>query len=231
MPNFQTATLQTKTIINDKFITLDLRPEQPFNFIPGQYVILRVNLDRVVQYSMTSLPQQSTFQLLVEYIPGGQASEWVKNTLNEGDTIEYLGPMGIFTVQETQTKQLLFLATGSGIAPLKSMIDDLLTNQKETRPVHLYFGLRTTDDLIYYEHFNRLEIEYDNFNFHLCISQPGTTWTGKKGRITHHIREDFPSSVDCSAYLCGSEEMIQEATQILTRSGIQPEHLHQEKFW
>ena len=231
MTQFQTATI-TKTQLSPNFYELDCHPHQSLNFHPGQYLIIKVNETRVVQYSLASPRSQTNFKLLTQYIPSGEASEWVKNQLSTGDSIEYFGPLGNFLLHPPKdTDQIIFLATGSGIAPFLSMIPELLTHHSFTKPIVLYFGIRDQTDLIYQTELQLLTQKHPNFKHHICLTQPDKSWKGRKGRITKHLLHDYDNLSNTALYLCGSSSMIQEAKQIALEKDALPENLHHEKFW
>lgn len=230
---FQTATIITKEAIAEKFFLLTCEVSTPLVFTPGQYIVVRVTPERVVQYSLASQPNQSTFEIVVQYFPGGQASEWVKNRLQVGDTIEFYGPLGIFNFHpQDGSTEALFLATGAGIAPFKSIIDHLLINQQHPQTLKLYFGLRHQTHLVYHEHFLQLAKQHPQFTYRPALSQPDSSWNGFNGYITKILADDYSApTTSLSAYLCGSNDMIADATQILTTLGTPPERIYTEKFW
>lgn len=230
--NFQTAKLIAKQQLAENFYLLTCQPSQPLVFKPGQFIVLRVNPERVVQYSLASIPNQPTFDLLVQYVPHGEASEWVKNDLHVGDTIEYYGPLGICTFHpDDQAREILFMATGAGLAPHISIIDDLLINQSESRPISLYFGIHNQANIIYSDHFNQLMAQHPNFKYNISLSQASPGWTGHSGYITHAVSRDISSAKHLAAYLCGSEAMIADAKLLLTQKGIATNRIYTEKFW
>lgn len=226
-PSFQTAKIISNTNLAGNYYQLICQPQEPLNFIPGQYLILKINEDRVSQYSLASTPEQTNFELLVDVTPDGVSSKYVKN-LKVSDEITYMKPMGKFTIQEI-TPQVVFLATGSGIAPFKSMIPTLVESSPNTK-IKLLFGLRHTTDLIYQDYFQNLQAHHPYFSCSYCLSQPNDQWSGLKGHITQHL-ETIKDLAESSFYLCGSPDMIEEAHSKLINSQVPEDKIYFEKYW
>ena len=129
-----------------------------------------------------------------------------------------------------KSKHLLFFGTGCGIAPIKYMIEDALIENKIVNPVTLYFGVRFKEDIFWQDMFDKLVETYPNFSYKICLSKPPEDWTGLKGHVTDYIKTDFPDASECSAYLCGSGEMMEECTKLLSESGCPKERIYFEKF-
>ena len=227
MAAYLTADVISNTNLAGNFYQLICRQDEPLQFIPGQYLIVKINPERVTQYSIASLPGTNEFELLVDITPDGVSSKYIKS-LKPGDQITYLKPMGKFVLKEL-TPQIAFLATGSGIAPFKSMIPFLLDNYPEIL-IKLLFGLRHTTDIFYSDFFSDLTKQYSNFNCHCSISQPDSDWTGLTGHITKHL-DLIGNFSNTSFYLCGSPNMIDETNELLLQSGVSDDKIYFEKYW
>lgn len=142
-----------------------------------------------------------------------------------------MGPLGQFTLTEvSQEKGSIFIATGSGIAPIRSMITDLLVNKKDTRPVKLYWGMRHATDLFWLDDFADLEAYYKNFTFNPTLSQAPVEWTLSRGRVDA-IMKVADLLPEVGYYLCGSTEMVHGVMDVLKDRGVAEENLHHEKFY
>lgn len=231
MPNFLLATVIDHQQPASQFHQLRLKPTADFNFKSGQYISIKVAPARINKYSLANRPGEREFELIVDCTPGQIGSLFVEK-LQVGDQIEYLGPLGIFILKtDDLSRELFFIATGSGIAPLKSMIEDLLINQRDTRPITLYFGLRYPKDVFLKTYFEQMAAQYGNFKFILTISKPDQEWTGLKGRVTEHLLSNLGPATDYSAYICGSGPMIADTEQLLISKGLPPERIYYEKFY
>ncbi len=230
LPKFQIAKVLDCQVLAGKFYNFVLETEIPIIYKPGQYISIKVAHGRINSYSIAANEGESKFGLLIDTSPGGPGSKYFAN-LKPGDKISFLGPFGTFIYKPDDTvKHILFLATGSGCAPIRCMIDNLLKVERVQTPITFYLGLRYQTDIFWQEYFEKMSQDYPNFNFVLVISKPDTIWQGKSGHITNFISQDFPNAVDLAAYLCGNISMIKEVTDMLISCGLANEKIYTEKF-
>lgn len=217
-------------ILAGKFHYFIFETETPIIYKPGQYISIKVASNRINCYSIATNEGGNKFGLLVDTSPGGPGSKYFEN-LKAGDKISFLGPFGTFIFKpNNDTKHILFLGTGSGCAPLRCMIDNLLKVKHVQTPMTLYLGLRYNTDIFWQEYFDKLSKDYPNFKFVLTISKPDAGWQGKTGHVTDLVGQDFSDAANLTAYLCGNISMIEEATNILTSRGLAQEKIYTEKF-
>ncbi|MBS0181456.1 MAG: hypothetical protein JSS39_03590 [Nitrospira sp.] len=165
--------------------------------------------------------------LLFNLVPGGPGSTYLFS-LREGDPVRFKGPAGSFTLREDPTKQMLFVATGTGIAPFRSMILSYL-ERDGTRPLMLFWGVRSERDLYYQDEFKDLADRYPHFSFVMTLSQPGSEWTGGRGRVSSLVQERVTSVRDLAVYLCGNGNMIKDVTSYIQAKGLCP--IYREKYY
>lgn len=233
-PQQFTAKLEEKIELSAEFThyTFELAEPHRLQFEAGQYVSLKVS-DKGERrsYSIIHDPSiQHGFELLVDHTPQGVGTQFLQS-LSFGDEVTGLGPLGQFTVADMDAEQgSIFVATGSGIAPLKSMIVDLLINKQDTRPVKLYWGMRHATDLFWLDDFADLEKYHKHFSFIPTLSQAPAEWTLSRGRVTDILRvvDILP---DVGYYLCGSTEMVHEVSDLLEKRGVSLQYIHHEKFY
>ncbi len=248
-----TTKLIGKEQINEKIwqFTFELVDPLHIEFEAGQYMILMVpdinpgQPDKRRLYSIFS-PQyiRNTFDLLVEMIPNGVGSTYLYN-LQIGASAKFQGPAGLFTLK-TQDKPKIYLATGTGIAPIYSQIVTLLKSNihKDSERtlldphIILFWGLRTTQDMYYTKELLALASEYPHFRFYICLSREQTLQShtfSKQGRNTsvllsyfeaHHI--NLPSEYEY--YVCGGREVVTEIQQFLIEKNIEKANIIAEKF-
>lgn len=222
-------TLECK-ILAGKFYSFIFEAETPMIYKPGQYISVKVADNRINNYSIAINEGGNKFSLLIDTSPGGPGSKYFEN-LKAGDKISFLGPFGTFIYKpDTSAKHILFLGTGSGCAPLRCMIDDLLKVEHVQISITLYLGLRYETDIFWQNYFKKLSQDYPNFKFILAISRPDANCQEKTGHITELIGQDFPDASGLTAYICGNISMIQETTNMLISHGLAKEKIYTEKF-
>jgi NAD(P)H-flavin reductase len=233
-PQQFTAVFEEKIIYNDKYVEYHFELQQPhrMEFAAGQYVSMKVSErgDRR-SYSICSSPLvQHGFELLLDVSPHGIGTQYIEN-LNFGDQVEVLAPLGGFVIQQQlQEEEFVFVATGSGIAPFRSMLLDLLQGQHDTRPITLYWGLRHAQHLFWQNDFLDLAQAFPNFKFHPVISQAVDEWPLCRGRVTDCLSiHELPKQA--GYYLCGNAAMITEVNTLLQQKGVLEQNIHYEKFY
>lgn len=223
-----------KVFLTEDVVEFTIETNEVFKFQAGQYISVKI-CDNPKKpcfraYSVASVPQKNskTFQLCIKLIENGRASEWFKR-IKEGTEIEFLGPIGKFVFQKDK-KTALFIAVGTGITPLKSMIEDELKNGNNQK-MHLLFGLRYIKGIFYKDFFEELSGKYQNFKFDLTLSQPeNPSWKGKIGRVTNLLKNMKVDTKNTCAYLCGFKEMVEDTKKILLEKGVPEKEIHFEKF-
>lgn len=233
-PQTYTARLEEKIQYNPKFTQYSFELAKPhrLEFKAGQYISIKVSEQGERRsYSICSAPDiKHQLDLLIDFSPGGLGTQFFQQ-LEFGAEIEILAPMGQFAVPEDlKAEHLVFVATGAGIAPFKSMIEDQLRNKRDQRQITLHWGMRHPQDLFWLEQWQELDEAFANFHFHPVLSQAPSAWTLCRGRVTDclniHQRPD-----NAAYFLCGSQAMIQDVNKLLTEKGIQPESIITEKFY
>lgn len=228
------ARIEDRVVHNDKFMTVSFELIEPnrMPFQAGQYVSIKVDEAGTRRsYSIASRPDiDHGFELAIDVTPGGVGTTFLQNS-PIGTEVSVLGPMGAFVIEDDPTeKAIVLVATGSGIAPLRSMLLDLLQVKGDTRPIRLHWGIRYVESLFWENDFQDLVEAYPNFSFDPVISRASEGWTLCRGRVTdclaHH---ELPP--EAGYYLCGGKPMIESVSQLLAERGVGPEHIHHEKFF
>lgn len=212
-------------------IALELRAPREIGFQAGQFVSFEVPKPGLPfpvtrPYSIASPPSnRHTIELLFNLVPGGPGSSFLFS-LETGDPVSFRGPAGTFVLRDYPDRRLLFVATGTGIAPIRSMIHARLPSPT---PVTLIWGLRHERDLYYQEEFAALAARYPEFSYTITLSQPSASWTGPVGRVqplldTHAARVD-----DLAVYVCGGRDMISSVTALIRSRGVCP--IHREQYF
>jgi len=203
-------------------------------FTPGQFisVIDRVNGKTITRaYSIASPRDGNRFELCLNRVEDGIVSPYLF-TLKPGDEIEVGEPLGYFTLRHPGHRAV-FIATGTGIAPFRSM---LLDHLPRTQPhITLLFGVRYEQGLLYRTELEALAKEYESFRFFPTITRPTESWHGRTGRVQAHLDEALAirtpeelSTID--VYICGLKEMVDEVRKELKQRGFDRKQIIYEKY-
>jgi alkene monooxygenase reductase len=223
--------------LTDDIRLLRLRPSEPagLRFAAGQYVEVEVpgsggRDDRC--YSIANPPgEHGRIDLIIKRVPGGRFSARLDGGLRPGDRLRVRGPMGQFTLRLSH-RPMVMVATGSGIAPIRSMLHHLAARANQ-RLVTFFYGARTEHDLPLLAEMRGLEREHGWFRFVPVLSRPGSSgsaWSGATGRVTAALGRHLPSCRGHEAYLCGSPPMVDAATQALLAAGCKRQHIFFDRF-
>jgi NAD(P)H-flavin reductase len=210
-----------------------LREPGEIAFKAGQFVSFEVTNPKTGRsvsrpYSILSPPsQRDTVTLLLNLVPGGPGSTYLFS-LKKGDETKFKGPAGNFYIRDEAAKDLLFVATGTGIVPIWSMLHDRL-EQNFTRSIILFWGLRSQRDLYYQDELAALAKQHANVTALTTLSRPEPGWTGTTGRVTRLIEEHVRSVTNLSAYLCGNSAMIADVMALINKKGLCP--IYREKYY
>lgn len=235
-PQTYTATVSSVVNVTGKFYVAKIALNDPkeMHFLAGQYVVFKIGPPKMNHtLSIASSPGNSrTIDFLQSVAPMGEGSKWLLG-LKVGDTVQFLGPLGKFTLQKETNRPKVFVATGCGIAPLRAMIIDALNGQGtiNNKQMVLYWGLRHETDVFWQNEFTDLARQYPNFHFVLTLSQPTDAWKGARGRVTEHVIQETVDLVNSEFYLCGTRGMIVDMRELLTQNGVPNEQIITETFF
>ena len=214
---------------------LDLRLVEPatITFKAGQFVSFEVGVNEKQQtlirpYSIASPPSSTgVLTLLFNLVPGGPGSTYLFS-LKEGDETSFKGPAGTFRLRDDPARDHLFVATGTGIAPIRAMLLALFEKDAACS-VTLYWGLRSRRDLYWQDELAAWARAHPKFTFTTTLSRPEDGWPGERGRVTRLVEERIASVQNLAAYLCGNSGMLNDVTAILQKKGLCP--IYREKYY
>ncbi len=226
------AILIEKNQLSHDVLEFKFKPEGEFNLTSGQFINIKIDDNGEFPcfraYSVSCSGNQNDFEICVKIVKEGRGSNWLKS-LEVDDKIEFLGPIGKFVFDEESPKNSFFIATGTGLAPLKCMIENQLA-KGYTKDMSLLFGVRHEDNIFYKEVFKELEKTYPNFKFILTLSRPKDDWQGLKGRVTTYLESNPLDTTNTNYYICGLKAMTDESQKILKEKGVPESNIHFEKF-
>ncbi len=194
-------------------------------------------------YSMANYPEEKgilKFNIRIASpppgmdVPPGAMSSYVFN-LKPGDKLTVFGPYGEFFVQDTPAEKI-WIGGGAGMAPLRSQIFDELKRNGRTTKMSYWYGARSLREMFYVEEFDDLAKEYDNFEWHVALSDPlpEDNFDGHIGFIHQVVLDNYlanhPNPEDCEYYLCGPPPMTAAVLAMLDDLGVEPENIHLDDF-
>jgi len=216
-----------KENMNSDTIYLQLKKPENYNFKPGQF--LQIFFEKIKRsYSIFSKPSDKTVDLCIKCLEGGQASEIFKN-ITVGEEITISNPMGHFIINEDDIERT-YVATGSGIAPIVSMLRTSLEDYEHKSKIYLLFGIRYEEDIFYIKELEELSNKYTNFSFDFTLSRPSENWKGNSGRVSAHLPSKITDKKNNQFYLCGSPDMVKDIRKLLIDSDIDMKNIKFEIF-
>lgn len=212
-----------------KRVRFELIEPKTIDFKPGQFIQIKVpGIEVVRAYSIASNPTDNNhLELMIRQVFKGEATTFVHKALIVGDVIDIDGPFGDFYLQEDSKKDIICIAGGSGMAPIKSILENLKENGMK-RKVKYFFGARTQKDLFLTDELFALSKEFPNFEYYPALShaEDDKDWKGQKGWITDVVRNLAGDLSNSEAYLCGSPGMIDACIKVL-----QELNMHEDDIW
>lgn len=213
-----------------KRLRLAIEAGGPFSFSAGQYAAVTFAGQAPRDYSMANRPGETELEFHIRRTADGSASIYVAEELRVGDTVRVEGPYGASWLRDRHTGPILAIAGGSGLAPIKSIVESALAAGL-AQPIDLYLGVRAERDLYLEEHFRALAAGHGNFRFVPVLSQPGGATLRRSGLVHEAAAEDHRDLDGTKAYLAGPPVMVEAATALLLARGIRREDIHADAFY
>ena len=230
--------LTGKRMLTHDIVELRIETVEPaqIEFTAGQYIQLESEeykgRDSVMRaYSISSPPfEKDHIELLIRRVPDGICTTWVFDYLEEGSEVSFSGPYGDFRLSDTQAP-ILFIAGGSGMAPIRSMLRYMREHRIQRR-AHYFFGALSRDDLFFVDELRELEKQLPSFTFVPALSKEpeDSDWQGERGLITDVVARTLPDTSEHEAYLCGSPGMIDACIKVLKAGGTPDDKIFYDKF-
>jgi CDP-4-dehydro-6-deoxyglucose reductase len=216
-------------------IRLQLPASDVFKYHAGQYVeFLLAGGDRR-SYSMANAPHTQTdnpgLELHIRHMPGGKFTEHVFGAMKEKDILRIEGPYGSFFLREDSDKPMVLLASGSGFAPIKALIEHM-QYKRITRPAVLYWGGRRPVDLYMNDWVQAKLAEMPHLRYVPVISNalPEDAWAGRTGFVHQAVLEDFPDLSGHQVYACGAPIVVDSARTDYALAGLPEEEFFADSF-
>jgi len=232
---FRTARLLRSRTLSEQtqHLEFEVGGAEGFEFTPGQFISLVAEHDgREITraYSLASAPRGHRFDLCLNRVPGGFFSNYLCD-LQEGGAIRFQGPLGFFTLRQPR-RDSLFIATGTGIAPIRGMLEWLFAEEERHRgrEFWLIFGVRHRAGLYYHEEWEELARRHPNFHYLPTLSREGAEWTGLRGHVQEHVRALAARHLDRHAYICGLKAMVDANRALLKELGWERKSIVYERY-
>jgi len=212
-------------------IQLKLPANERLQFLAGQYIDILMRGGMRRSLSMANPPQDDALLELHLRNYGGPFSQHVFGKMKEKDILRFEGPLGTFFMREESAKPLILLASGTGFAPIKAMIEHAL-HKGVTRPMTLYWGGRRRSDVYLSALAEKWEREHGiRFVPVLSEAQPEDAWTGRTGFVHRAVMEDFPDLTGYQVYACGVPIMVESAHRdFTTQCGLPEDEFYSDAF-
>ena len=213
----------------DDIVTLILRlpPSMAFHYLEGQYIDLIFNGVRRSYSIANSKKSGENIELHIRLLADGEFSNLLKTSCSVDQLMRIEGPKGTFFIRKS-TAPILFIAGGTGFAPIKAMIEDLLFN-KVDRTIYIYWGMRDSKSF-YTEIASQWAEKYPHIHFVPVLSDANATWDGRRGFVHQAVYDDFVDLSSFHVYACGSSLMVNSAKEAFLARGLNADHFFADIF-
>ena len=217
---------------------ISLPPGRVLNYQAGQYINIILDDGAKRSFSFAKAPadparpspEDNIIELHIRRVEGGRYTTHVFERMQVGDVIRFEGPIGRFTLRDGD-RPILMIAGATGFAPIKSILEDAF-RRGVRRPIRLYWGVRTEDDLYLQEQLRHWEAAHENFSYVPVLSglADDTAWIGRRGLVHEALLADHPDLTGHEIYVCGSVRMVEAAVPDFLTHGLAEEFCFSDAF-
>lgn len=208
--------------------------DQLFDFKPGQFIMLNLPIEAKFtnrSYSIASPPyNNNTFELAIVLNPKGLGTPYLWEEVKKGSELQVSKALGKFTLHFPIEEDLCFIGTGTGIAPLRSMLLHIFRNNIPYKNLYLIFGNRWEKDILYREEMEVMASQHPNFHYIPVLSRDNPGWTGRKGYVHQVYEEIFADKRPATFYLCGWRDMLHDARKKIEEMGYDKKKIKFESY-
>lgn len=211
---------------------LRLPANERLQFLAGQYIDILLKDGKKRSFSLANAPHDDALlQLHIRHVPGGLFTDQVFSTMKVRDILRFNGPHGSFYLREDSKKPMIFLAGGTGFAPIKGLVEHAIA-EKCTRPIYIYWGAKARVDLYMPDLPKQWAAAHANIKFIPVLSEPAAddAWTGRTGLVHQSVTVDHQNLSDFQVYACGSPGMIDAAKRDFLAAGLPEEEFFADAF-
>lgn len=205
-----------------------------FRFEAGQFVMIDLPIDHKYTnraYSIASAPSEdNTFELCIVLNNDGKGTPYMWENYNIGDEVMVSGPIGKFGLPKEIDRDICFICTGTGIAPLRSMLLNILDRGVKHKNIYLIFGSRYEKDILYHREMKFIEALYSDFFKFIPVLSREKEWEGEKGYVHSVYEKLFEDRRPAYFYICGWKDMINDARKKLEEMGYDKKSIKFESY-
>jgi len=213
-------------------ISLQLPATESLKYRAGQYIEFMLPGGKRRSYSMATAPDNGPITLHIRHMAGGLFTEQVFSTMKERDILRFEGPLGTFFVRDDSDKPMVLLASGTGFAPIKAIVEHL-AQTGSTRKMTLYWGGRRPQDLYMDALCREWAAKMPNFSYVPVVSNalPEDQWGGRTGFVHHAVMADLPDMSGYQVYACGAPVVVESAkTDFVAQCKLPDEEFYADAF-
>ena len=224
-----------KTLLTPEVMRLKIKlpNAQRLQFLAGQYIDILLPENKRRAFSIASSPlSEDVIELHIRHIDGGGFTGWVFEEMKERDILRLEGPMGTFFIRNDQTNRpMILMGGGTGFAPLKSMIEDLLAHN-DTRPLHLFWGVRNQAELYMHEQAQQWAAQHDHIHYSTALSEPMTEEQADNftGFVHEAVLQQYPDLSSHDIYMSGPPAMIDASRTAFLENGAEKRRIFFDSF-
>jgi methane monooxygenase component C len=200
-------------------------------FLPGQFVDIEIPEAGIKRsYSMANRPGTTELEFFIRLLGDGQFSAFLINKAKAGMSVHLHGPSGAFGMHENGLRPRYFVAGGTGLSPLLSMVRSMISTN-EPHPMRLFVGVTKEEELFFQHEFDHLCKQMPGLRTGVSVMQPTNGWAGFQGTVVDHVRHELRSSGERpDLYVCGPPKMIDAMIDAAVQSGVPKDRIYLEKF-
>jgi CDP-4-dehydro-6-deoxyglucose reductase len=214
-------------------VQLKLPANERLQFLAGQYIDFLLKGGERRSFSMANPPHaDELIELHIRHVPGGSFTDHVFGKMKERDILRLEGPLGSFFLREDSSKPIVLVASGTGFAPIKSIVESAL-HRKVERPMVLYWGGRRPKDLYLNALAQKWALEHRQFRYVPVASEarPEDAWSGRSGFVHRTVMQDLPDLSGYQVYACGVPAMIDAARKdFITQCQLPEDEFYADSF-
>jgi len=211
---------------------LKLPSTDKLQFVAGQYLEFLLKDGKRRAFSIASPSYESSLlEIHLRLIPGGEFTEYVFKEMKEKSILRVEGPFGNFFLRDDSTKPIIFVAGGTGFAPIKGMIEESI-QKNMARPIRLYRGARVLEDLYMDGLCKKWANEFKHIEYIPVLSESlkEDAWQGRTGLVHEAVLEDFVNLNDYQLYCCGAPQMVEVAHKTFIAQGLSEDEFYSDAF-